>query len=548
MRKTWLKREWVRHLAVTAGYLLFYLALRRLQMPNWGILFAFQFAYLLFLPYRYWLTFPCIDIAGMASNVLHHSQFGLSWMIISMIPSSATVMPVIWWCREKLGLFPNRQQINFHVLLLCAALSALTSAAKIMAAIAHAFYSPGHPYPITWIIFPLLFMGKYIAVICVLPWLLMVRAEIISSTPLKLRVQALVKDLLATDTLVLLLSAALFLLWFHLRNDNDARQFSYLAMYLPIAWATLKPGWRATALGGTPAILCTLSLMQWQGVGTAYMLGSETFIALVMTCLFILGARVTARREQEELDRLAAERAIALARQNIHLSESRLKKTAEAMELAGAAMTLAHHQILSRFRHLLAPGEIQRYFRQASATQNQVSRLAESMHPLAWRERGLPAALRETIAGALNEVGIPYRCKIENFAASGLSPDTHTAIYRLACEAVAYINAHMICSSVRLRLRGGLTGQSRWIALCVDGAIEPATINDAVYDIGERQFLASKLGAHGLDLNGLHNHAELFGGRLRQRTTATGLRITCLLVDEPARHAAGRAHVNPWIA
>jgi two-component system, NarL family, sensor histidine kinase FusK len=548
MGKTWLKREWARHLVVAAGYLLAFMALRPLSTPYWGIMFAFQLSCLLFLPYRYWLTLPWVDMVGQSLNVLPHLGFGLSWVIISMIPGICAPMPIVWWCREKLDLFPTRQQTNFHVLLLCTSLSALASAAKVMAAVMHSFLSPGLPYPVSWITLPVVFMGKYTAVLFVLPWLLMARAEIISTKPWKLRLLALAKDLVAADTLLLVLSAVLLLLWFHLRDYDEARQFSYLAMYLPIAWATLKPGWRATALGGTPAILCIVSLMQWHGVTTTYMLDSETFIALVMTCMFILGARVTARQQQEDNDRLAAERAIALARQNIHFSELRLKKTAEAMELAGGAMTLAHHQILARFRHLLAPGEIQRYFRQASATQNQVSRLAESMHPSVWRERGLQAALRETIAGALTEIGIPYRCNMENFDASGLSADTHIATYRLACETIAYVNAQMVCSSVRLRLRSGVAGQARWIALRVDGTVEPATINDAVYDIGERQFLASKLGAHGLDLEGLHNHAELFGGRLRQRTGATGIRIACLLVDEPAERAVGRTRVHPWIA
>jgi two-component system, NarL family, sensor histidine kinase FusK len=547
MGKTWLKREWPRHVAVAAGYLLIYMALRPFNEPYWGILSAFRLVCLLFLPYRYWLTLPLMDTVGQSFNVLTHTEFGLSWTIISMIPSILTAMPIVWWCREKLDLFPNRQQINFHVLLLCSALCSLAMALLVLAAVMHSFYSPGHPFPVTWIAWPGVFMGKYIAIIFVLPWALMARAELISRTPWKPRLQAFAKELIAPDTLTLLLSAALFLLWFRLHNFEDARRLSYLATFIPIVWVTLKPGWRATALGGTPAILCTISLLEWHGVDTPYMVGTETFIALVMTCLFILGARVTARRQQEEQGRLDAERAIALARENIHLNELRLRKTAQELELAGSAMTFAHHQILGRFRHLLAPNEMQRYFRQASTTHNQISRLVDSMYPSAWRERGLPAALRETIAHALAEVGIAYRCEIKGLGAADLSANMHTAIYRLACETVAYVNAQMICSRVRLRLRSGLTGKVRWIALCVEGLVEPAQINDAVYDITERQFLEAKLGAHGIDLDGLRNHVQLFGGQLRQRTVAKGIRTTCLLIDEPVRRAANRAEVNPWI-
>lgn len=549
MAKTWLKREWTRHVVVAVGYLAIYMALWPFNQPHWGILSALRVVSLLFLPYRYWLTLPLMDVVGQSFNVLPHTDFGLSWTIISMIPITCAIMPVVWWCREKMDLFPNRQQINFHVLLLCSALCSLVMASLVMAAIAHSFYSPGHPFPVHGIAWLGLFMGKYIAIITILPWILMARAELISTTPWKPRLQAFARKLIAADTLILLLSVVLFLLWFHhLHNHEDAKRLSYLAMYMPIAWVTLKPGWRAAAVGGTPAILCTISLLDWHDINVADTVGTETFIALVMTCLFILGARVTARRQQEEQGRLDTERAIVLARQNIHLSELRLKKTAQALELASSAMTLAHHQILGRFRHLLAPNEMQRYFRQASSTQNQVRRLADSMHPSAWRERGLPAALQETIARALTEVGVAYHCYVKGLGSNDLTLNTNTAIYRLACESVAYVNTQMVCSRIRLRLRSGVTGQVRWIVLCVDGTVEPVSINDSVYDIGERQFLASKLGAHGLDVDGLRNHVQLFGGQLHLRTMTTGVRIACLLIDEPMQRAAVSAEVNPWIA
>jgi two-component system, NarL family, sensor histidine kinase FusK len=81
--------------------------------------------------------------------------------------------------------------------------------------------------------------------------------------------------------------------------------------------------------------------------------------------------------------------------------------------------------------------------------------------------------------------------------------------------------------------------------------VEPARINDAVYDIGERQFLAPRLGAYGLDLDAMRNHAYLFNGIIHERMTHKGMRVSCLFVDEPMRQVqrpAAPVSVNPWIA
>jgi two-component system, NarL family, sensor histidine kinase FusK len=547
MRKVWSGHEWGRHLAIAAGYLLVFMVLRPFSEPYWRVLEVLRLSCLLFLPYRYWLTLPLMDTIGQSFNVIPHPEFGLTWMILTLIPSIVAAMPIVWWCRTRLNLFPNREQINFHVLLLCSMLCALAWSLLSYVALAHAFNSPGHPYPVLPITPLTEFMGKYIPLVAVMPCVLMARAELLSAKPWRKRWRAWVRHVFAIDTLALITSIALFLLWLSHHNSEDARRLSYLVMYLPITWLTLKPGWRATALGGAPAILCMVSLLRWHGHDSIEIFRTEAFMALTMTCLFILGARITAQRQQEEQKLLDAQQAIVLARRNIQLNEMRLKKTAQALELAGSAMSLAHHQILTRFRHVLPANEAQRYYRQATAAQNQVSQLADSMHPAAWRQRGLPAALHETIGSVLKEAGLAYLCTIEGAGLMDLTSEVQTAIYRVACESVAFVNTQMVCSQVRVRLRGGISSNAYWAVLRVEGTLEPAYINDSIYDTSERQFLASKLGAHGLEPEALRNHVRLFGGELHERITAKGVRLTYLLVDRATQRGNEPAAINPWI-
>ncbi len=83
----------------------------------------------------------------------------------------------------------------------------------------------------------------------------------------------------------------------------------------------------------------------------------------------------------------------------------RMRQSAQALEQIGGILQLTQTRLLNRFKHMLPMTEGQNYYRQVATTQGQVYRLAESMHPTAWRERGLPGALRETIARTLDEAG-----------------------------------------------------------------------------------------------------------------------------------------------
>ncbi|MBE1159473.1 MASE1 domain-containing protein [Dyella acidiphila] len=545
-----LRRNWTRHLAVIVGYMLVRTAFYPFSDGHMSLYAGLRLSSLLVLPYRYWPTVVACDVFCLTQNVIEcGAQFGIRWVLLDMIPGSITAMPVIWWCRERLNLFPNRRQINFMALFVAAAGVAATW--TLMNCIAMTTVKDSKDtYPMSLVLVLTVFIGQYVGMLAVLPWPVMARAAWMSRQPLQQRLRSAVRPLFAIDTLILLASTALCLFLLSRNNHNDVRHIALMVIFIPMVWLLVKQDWRAVAVAGTPCLLFIAELIDSEPTPTV--LQVEGFIALCLTGLFALGARISSQQQQKDRERREARQAILLARQSMQLNEARLRKTAQALELMGSALNLSHHQLLARFRHQMPANEAQRYYRQASSTRSQVNGLADSMHPSAWRERGLPAALRETIARVLAGAGVAYRCEIKGYNLHQLTPNLHTAIYRLACESVAYVNTQMICSSVRLHLREGTTRQVRWAMLCVEGSVETSHINDAVYDVGERQFLASKLGAYGLDLEALRNHAQLFGGLLHERTTAKGVRVTCLLVDEQPLRQVQRNHVslpvNPWIA
>jgi two-component system, NarL family, sensor histidine kinase FusK len=542
MGKSDWKIGWLAHVLVAMAYVLANAALVPFTIACWPPRAALRVACLLLMPYRYWPALVVGDSLGLVIVALPDDLlWGDTFALVNMISPIAVAAPIVWWFRSRLGVFPGKTLVNLRTLLLCSVLLSLEWGTLNYVSCLLA------PSPTTLYMFFALTLGKYIAILSLLPWVLVARVEYLSHPTWPLRLQGFIEKFLTWDTLAVAVLTGAFAVWLSHHNHEQAARLAPLAVFLPILWMTLKPGWRSAALGGTPAIAC-VGLMLSVNDNLAMVVKVQAFLAVIITCLFALGVRISTQRQQEEQDRLAAEQAIRLARQNIQLNEARLRKTAQALELAGSTLNLSHHQLLTRFRTMLPVNEAQRYYRQATATQNQVSQLADSMHPAAWRQRGgLPAALRETIGTVLSEAGVAYGCTIEGRGLMDLTSEIQTAIYRLACESVAYVNTQMVCSRAHVRLRGGIHGQVYWAVLRVEGVLEPAHINDSVYDTSERQFLASKLGAHGLTPDGLRNHVRLFGGELHERITTNGVRLTYLLVDTSTHRGERTATINPWV-
>jgi two-component system, NarL family, sensor histidine kinase FusK len=431
------------------------------------------------------------------------------------------------WCRERLALFPSSQVINFKALLGCILGVSLAWAVVNFVTVALANNTIAHHEPVELVMVLGLFLGKYIAVLTVVPWVLIAKVEY-KTGALRQQLIAFAQSRLALDTAVLLLPTLCLLSWFSVTDNEQTRQVLRMLMFWPVAWLTLKHGWRAAVLGSTLAIACVCLLLA--DTPDPEVIQAQAFVAFIVTCMFALGARITTMVHADERERVDGKRALQLARKSIQVNEQRLRQASQQMELAASALQLTQNRLLSRFRHMMPVNEGQSYYREAASLQNEIYRIANSIHPIAWRERGLPAALKDTIARALDEKGIAYSCEIKGRGFTTLNASVHTALYRFACESIVHVLGQQSYSSIRLWLRVGETHGIRWAVLRVDGMHDPSGEKVALRaDEGQR--LASKLGANGMGVEALRDHARIYSGELHVKTSPARLRMTVLLHD-----------------
>jgi two-component system, NarL family, sensor histidine kinase FusK len=207
-------------------------------------------------------------------------------------------------------------------------------------------------------------------------------------------------------------------------------------------------------------------------------------------------------------------------------------------------MSVVQGRIVEKAKPFLSSDDRQTLTRQAGMTQAQLFRLAESMHPIAWRERGLPAALRETIGRALDETDTTYSCDIQGRGLSQLATAVHQTIYRLATEAIAYMCGMRRFHRFSLVLRGGKQSDGhRWAVLRIVGYGDPALQSDPANGPG-RPGISSLLGTQGMDIQSMRDHVALFDGVVHVRDKGETFEMSMLIHD--AQHmSVGRAIESP---
>jgi len=515
------EKIWLRHLAVAAGYALGYVLLREISFSHWVLFAGLRLCALMLMPYRYWPALLLGELVPLGYiSLACLDQYGWMWSAAMLVPPIGLAMPIVHFCREQRRLFPARSITSINVLLLCSLLVSVVwtfadTVALILATIhtSYDYRAAAGRY----------FLGSYIGILTVVPLVLAVREELISK-PVRQILAGVPESRLVLETISSLLPALALLVWLASGVAGDASQAARMAMFLPVAWLSLRHGWRGAAVGGTAAsiaVILTMPVLRDHGTVQA-----QAFIAFTITTMLMLGARIAALHELERQERMDSRLALAMAQRNVYLGELQLRQTSYALEQMSSAVQASYTQLLGRMRSLLPGNDERTYYRQAAVAQHQMYRLADSLYPLTWRDRGLPAALREgSIPRALDEGGIVYWCDIQGDVEQ-LSSSVHMALYRLASEAIGMACSKRNISKIRVSLRCGQSSGRRWAVLCVDSDVDYERLARVHWDD-----VMSALGGTGMGLGALKDRAGIFEGTIHVRARGNGNRISMLLFD-----------------
>lgn len=533
MKKGWREHVWVVQIAVAVGYALAYLAVRPFSDAHWALTSGLRAACLLLVPYRLWPALVAGEIFPLAWwNYEAGMDYGLTWVFVASVPPIAMGMPIVWWCRKRLALFPLRRVINMGVLLKC-----LLWLSTAWALASHVLYLTGMPsQPEEWVPpivgMVLYFLGNYLGIITILPWILLIRLEQWRGQ-WRFKLKQLLANRMARDIslVVIPVMGALFALS-HVEQDGVGK-IARTTMILPVAWLTLRHGWRASVLGGTflAAGICIL----FDCKADMEMVQAQAYVAIEIACLYALGACISVQKQQKDQAKNHMLQAQRAAKNSLNLGERRLEQASRALESVLGVLEVQQLDVSEKLKLVATDTERWVYDKQASLLQLRVFHLAESIHPSAWRQSGMEAALRDSIGQVMSEARLPYRFRARGRLSGILSPSVQMAIYRGICAAVASLSSDLTCESIEVVMREGMTHGRRWVMFRVDGNLSELAIARNVCLAEERERVAPRLGASALDFNELRSLIRLFDGELRIREGRDTVRVVALLLDSPQR-------------
>jgi len=529
------------HAGVALAYALAYLMIAgTLSNAPWPFAAGLRIACLLLVPYRYWLALAVGEVVPLAYlNLGHADDWGTTWAFLASIPPIVLAMPVIWWFRERAALFPARDLVDVKKLLCCVLALSLLWASTRYAALLTVQMARG-PYQIKAGTAFSFFIDFYLALLTVTPWVVMARIRPYRAWQAPPSWRFIASNPALRDGLIAVL-AFVVLATLYRAGSEVTRPAVMLVLFLPALGLTLKHGWRTSVFGGTLCLIGISVLVEWKPDPNVQQI--QAIFAFTITCLYVFGARLS--MQMRLLDQLQREtrQTQQVAQKNLVFGEQRLQQTSQALESVAGALRMDYVRVLQRF----VPAEVRDdYGKDFLDVQKNVYYLAESIHPSAWRERGLAAALEESIGKALREAGIPYSCETPGrYGLRYLSEALQATLYRMACEAAATMSASPACIGVHLTVRKGRRRNVPWVALRMDGMLDQSQVAYGILQTKERQRVATKLGTSAKTDDELQLFARLFHGNARFRATPGGVRFTALLSDTSTRSPNQRTAIAP---
>ncbi|MEO9078906.1 MAG: MASE1 domain-containing protein [Rhodanobacter sp.] len=524
---------WLRHIAVAVFYCLLVTAVRHISFSHWLILSGLYLSVLLLTSYRYWPALMLGEIASLASlSYAHFGDFGTLWGLYNMVPSLLLIAPVVWWARERGGIFTKPRGVNIGTLLLSALLVALIITLRAVGGLMLTKLPEGYP-PIDfeslaarWV------LGNYLGVLTITPLVLFLYQEVAYSNWADLK-HKFVHSQLVRDVAFSLLPVLGGLIWIGLSTsaDSQIRQITQIAMFMPIVWLALRHGWQGAAVSGAAASVAILALMPHRYDHDT--IQAEIIVAFVMSTMLMMGARIAMLDGRVRNEQSGARLALSLAQRNAELGETQLRMTSQTLEQIGLLVHSVCSVLTNRPPQTYPVNDDRSYHNLALNAKDQLFGLADSLYPVDWVEKGLSSALREgQIPRALDKAGIKYWCNLRG-PLNQLSPSLQLAIYRLVCDAIADTCSRKRVTAFSLRLRSGEYRGRLWAVLRLGSQSDQARTADVQWD----QLLQHILPASsGRGFQTILDRATTFEGYARDRAIPDGRRISVLLIDPEKSH------------
>jgi two-component system, NarL family, sensor histidine kinase FusK len=518
---------WVRHIAVAVGYGLAVVLFRKLSISEWVVLAGLRFSILLLAPYRYW---PSL-IVGEAGYYIYQAvscadSWGVTWSVCSAIPPIAYVAPIMYWVRKKWG-FIDATTVHMGRLLGCAmAVSLLVT----LHSLSLFFVMKNLPvgYVVNYRAFASdYFLGNYLGILTVTPLALFVY-QMAFGVNVNQLCRRIVDSRMLFESVCLGVPLLMFLLWIGMTASPHAqeRQVVQIAMFIPVVWLALRHGWQGAAIGGAAASCAVMVLMPANHDYDTFR--AEAIVAFAISSMLLMGARIALLDRNASQERTDFRMALALAQRNVHSGEMQLRMTSQALDQIRETVQSSFAVMMGRLRLLQPAVDDRGYQRHALLAQDQLSRLAEGLYPVALRERGLPNALRDgALAQMLDEAGVAYACELRG-PVSELSNTLRMTIYRVIWEAIADACLKQEIDRIRVRVRGLHRQGRRAVVVTIyfqAGAASSAQIR--------REAMLSNVvrASSGLGLQAISDRAAIFEGRVKTRVLAIGHCISIYMLD-----------------
>lgn len=523
------ERAWVRHVAVALGYSVSYVIFRQFSQAHWQITAGLRLTVLLLAPYRYWPALIVGEFAYYgAVGYICSAVWGVAWGLACAIPVIAYVAPVVYWVRKHWSpVLRNANHINMVRLLGCALLSSIPLTLRDLSLFLVIKNLPAD-YVVNYYDLALHYcIGGFLGVLTVTPLALFGYQKLIVGSWSEVKDQ-LENSRLFFESICLGLPVLAFLLWvgFNAPPHASARQMAQVAMFLPVVWLALRHGWQGAAIGGAAASCAVMLLMPsfWDPAT----MQAESILAFAISTMLLMGARIDSINTPVEQERVDVRVALALAQRSIYLGEMQMRMTSQALEQVREGIQAGFTMMMGRLRHLQPAIDDRGYQRHAQVAQDQILRLAESLYPVALREKGLPGVLREGgLSQMLNDAGLTYVCDLRG-PISKLSHALRMTIYRVLWETVADACTKKNVSDVRAYVRVAERQGRIGVLVIVRFRMRPAQLAFVDWD----ELVPSMARAtSGLGLRAVRDRAAVFEGCVRTRSLDSGHQVSVLLLD-----------------